>query len=620
MWALGATSINNNSYILLCDKNNKQKKTFTIRKSKDGMQFITTKNHAKIINSQGLLDNITNCTFVNLSKDNSYYYLIYKTPSTNKLCIARSKNLTAWKKRSSLNLDCANGKIVSDYKYSSKNIMFTGGKNINLYFSSDFKKWKCVKANLLKINTKIKQLVILDSKIIKEGIFVIYAKITNNQPNTKNNIRTNVNQYKLFGVLFDKKEPTKLLWESSKAIYSTKNTSSSYGKLFGAVLLDEYLISYWIDNKDEIFLIRHFYSHRTSNTSNRNSLKQHCFNEDNQKLAFTEQSLTKPSVNPIMTPRKKYSWEALATYNPTAIIYNDTIHIIYRADGHDLMSVWGYASTLDGININNRLPHAIYQHNSKNTQTQLPSPTIYTSGSNSNGGCEDPRAVLIDDVIYITFTAFNGWGSVRVALTSIRLKDFLNKNWNWKKTVLISPPGETNKNWVIFPEKINGKFAILHSFYPNILIDYFDSLDELDGKTFIHSNNTRPVDQSRGWDSWFRGVGPAPLKTKDGWLVFYHAMNHKNPDRYKLGALLLDLNDPRKILYRSNTPILEPEKNYENNGIKWGVVYSCGAIIKDDTVFIYYGGSDKFVCVATIPLEDILSTLKKTGGVKMIIR
>jgi beta-1,2-mannobiose phosphorylase / 1,2-beta-oligomannan phosphorylase len=169
----------------------------------------------------------------------------------------------------------------------------------------------------------------------------------------------------------------------------------------------------------------------------------------------------------------------------------------------------------------------------------------------------------------------------------------------------------------LFPEKINGKFAILHSFAPEILIDYFDSLDELDGTRFIKSNNTRPVDSSRTWDSWFRGVGPSPIKTDLGWLIIYQAMDHRNPDRYRIGALILDINDPTKILYRCVAPILEPEEYYENNGWKWGVVYSCGAVVKNGTLFVYYGGADKVIGVATIKLAELLLDLKKHKAVKL---
>lgn len=84
---------------------------------------------------------------------------------------------------------------------------------------------------------------------------------------------------------------------------------------------------------------------------------------------------------------------------------------------------------------------------------------------------------MIDDVIYLTYTAFDGWGSLRMALSSISLKDFLNKEWNWEEPIMISPPGEIHKNWVLFPEKINGKFAVLHSVNPDVLVDYLDDLD-----------------------------------------------------------------------------------------------------------------------------------------------
>lgn len=184
-------------------------------------------------------------------------------------------------------------------------------------------------------------------------------------------------------------------------------------------------------------------------------------------------------------------------------------------------------------------------------------------------------------------------------------------------SIMISPPGEIHKNWVIFPEKIKGKFAILHSFYPRILIDYFDSLDELDGKKFIKSDNSRPIDPKRTWDSWFRGVGPTPIKTKDGWLILYHAMDHRNPDRYRMGALILDLKNPTKILYRSKKPILEPDAIYENVGAKAGVIYSCGAVIKGKNLFVYYGGADTVTCIATANLQNFLDELKKSGKIKL---
>ncbi|MDD3663248.1 MAG: hypothetical protein PHT84_05295, partial [Candidatus Pacebacteria bacterium] len=222
-----------------------------------------------------------------------------------------------------------------------------------------------------------------------------------------------------------------------------------------------------------------------------------------------------------------------------------------------------------------------------------------------------------DDTLYILYTAFDGWSSVRIALTSISFDDFKKKRWNWKKPVLISPPKEINKNWVIFPEKINGKFAIIHSITPEILIEYVDDLNEFDGKRFIKSFYHNKPKWKHSWDNMVRGVGPTPIKTKLGWLVLYHSMDRNDPNRYKLGAMILDEKDPTKILYKLSNPILEPEEDYENNGIAWGVIYSCGAIIKNDELFVYYGGADKFACVASMSIDELLEDLKKDKIAKL---
>ncbi len=327
---------------------------------------------------------------------------------------------------------------------------------------------------------------------------------------------------------------------------------------------------------------------------------------------LTPLNLRRSDQNPIIKPDAKDYWESEATFNPSALYADGKVHIIYRAIGNTNISVLGYGSSKDGINIDKNSKSLSYYHKAERGKNWNLYPKIdYVSGGGTAGGCEDPRLTLIDGKVYLIYTAFDGWGSVRLALTSIRLEDFINQRWNWREPVLISPPGEIHKNWVLFPEKIEGKFAILHSFSPKILVDYFDSLDELNGKKFIRSNNTRPVDTKRKWDSWFRGVGPSPIKTKHGWLVIYHAMEHKNPDRYRMGAMLLDLKDPTKVLYRSKEPILEPDEWYENEGHKWGVIYSCGAIVKDKKLFVYYGGADRVSCVATADLEKFLKELMK---------
>lgn len=352
-----------------------------------------------------------------------------------------------------------------------------------------------------------------------------------------------------------------------------------------------------------------------SKVSLRPKLKKKIIKKVVRKVSVLE--LKRSHHNPIIEPSNHRYWDSKATFNPTAIIHDGKVHILYRAIGDSDHSVLGYAGSKDGFTISESFPAPIYFHFMRqNKDGSLPS-ISYASGGGWGGGCEDPRLTLLGDKVYMTYTSFDGWGSVRMALTSISLDDFISRRWNWKEPVLISPPGQIHKNWVIFPEKIKGKYAILHSISPTIMIDYFDSLDELDGDNFIYSVHQG----SRLWaarDRLTRGVGPAPIKTKYGWLVLYHKMERHDSHRYKLWAMILDAKDPTKILYNSNQPILEPDEWYENEGYKSGVVYSCGAIIKDGQLFVYYGGADKVSCVATADLDKFLTELIHSKVSKLV--
>jgi beta-1,2-mannobiose phosphorylase / 1,2-beta-oligomannan phosphorylase len=328
--------------------------------------------------------------------------------------------------------------------------------------------------------------------------------------------------------------------------------------------------------------------------------------------------LEKFEGNPIILPDEKREWESKATFNPGAMYEGGKVHLLYRAIGDSDVSVLGYASTKNGVRIDERFPSPAYaQRGTPEDATGAGRlPISYSSGGGWGGGCEDPRLTVIDQTVYLFYTAFDGWSSLRVAFTSIPLEDFRNKKWNWREPVFISPPGEIHKNWVLFPEKINGKYAVLHSISPKILIDYVDSLDDFRDGRHIKSHHGEVLEKRR-WDSLVRGVGPPPIKTKDGWLVLYHAVDHRDPGRYKLGAMLLDFADPTKILNRSKQPLLEPDEFYENEGFKAGIVYSCGAVVVGGQLFVYYGGSDTFVCVASANLNEFLRELKGGGAPKV---
>jgi predicted GH43/DUF377 family glycosyl hydrolase len=327
--------------------------------------------------------------------------------------------------------------------------------------------------------------------------------------------------------------------------------------------------------------------------------------------------IVKAEENPIISPRPENEWEAWQTFNPGVILLKDKVHFLYRAIGEDGLSRFGYAVSDDGFRIEERLSYPVYEHR----VGQRPSFNVFSYFSGGSfGGAEDPRIVRVDDedTLYMTYTACEE--GLRVAITSIKVDDFLNKRWKWKPPVLISPPGEVHKNWVIFPEKINpvrngvsnganGKYAILHSISPEISIAYLDNL-EFEDNRYIESYYNSAC-RKNCWDTCVRGAGAPPLKTKYGWLLFYHAQDLCDPGKYKVGAMLLDTNNPTKVLCRSPEPILEPTEVYENNGFKGGVVYASGAVVKDGRLLLYYGAADSYIGVAHADFDGFLEELVK---------
>lgn len=327
--------------------------------------------------------------------------------------------------------------------------------------------------------------------------------------------------------------------------------------------------------------------------------------------------------NPILSPQSFNEWESQGTFNPAA--WHDetgTAHILYRAVGSDGVSRLGYAKSLDGVHFD-RLPYPVYSMENIRSIDKFGrehelrfDPVLYPSGG-SYGGAEDPRIVAIDDRLYVSSSAFDGWDFIRIAIFSISKKDFIQHKWKWSKLMLISPEGTISKNWVLFPEKIQGKFAILHSLVPEIQVDYVDELEDLSrGKVSIKSrfDGVEWRKERPGWDTWLRGAGAPPIKTSAGWLVFYHAIDKREPHKYKLGAYILDYKNPKKILARAPDPILVPDMWYENDG-KPGVVYVCGAVIEKGILYIYYGGGDKYACVAKIDSGEFINWMMTKGKI-----
>lgn len=303
--------------------------------------------------------------------------------------------------------------------------------------------------------------------------------------------------------------------------------------------------------------------------------------------------LTRFERNPIITPRQRRDWEVNGTFNPSATINMGTIHILYRAVDARMISHLGYARSENGVKIDFRSSD----------------PVLSPSAEWEEFGCEDPRLTNFNGTYYITYTAYSRRGP-RIALAST--KDFMN----FKKYGLIGPDRD-DKDCVVFPDKINGNIAIIHRLESKVQIAYFKSFESLVHSQEFWNDYVRHFDDYEimrskfPWEMRKIGVGPPPIKTDLGWLVIYHGVSIEKI--YRVGAVLLDLDDPLKVLARTKTHILEPETEFEKHGMVSNVVFPEGAVIRDGKLMVYYGGADKVCCVASAPFDEFLDELEKSA-------
>lgn len=223
----------------------------------------------------------------------------------------------------------------------------------------------------------------------------------------------------------------------------------------------------------------------------------------------------------------------------------------------------------------------------------------------------DPRLIIVDDKIFMLYTAYDG-NIAQIAAASIGVADFKSGNYtNWHREGLAFK-NIWDKDAILFPEKINGKYVIYHRIEPSIWVTYMKDLKFPIREKHAIIIGPRP---GRMWDSLKIGAGAQPLKTKYGWLLIYHGVDYNYV--YRLGVILVDRDNPQKVLYRSPNPILEPEEEYEI-GLSgaWvpNVVFTCGAVAgtdkevleDEDEILVYYGAADTSIGVAIATLADLI--------------
>ncbi len=335
--------------------------------------------------------------------------------------------------------------------------------------------------------------------------------------------------------------------------------------------------------------------------------------------------LDRCNLNPILKPNPNNDWEDLCVLNPAAI-WSDELNkfvLVYRAAGHDREHRirLGLAYSDDGIHFDRVLDKPCFEY----------------SDEYMDGGCiEDPRLVKIDDCYFMTYASrafFPGkyWmtreellkeedelGMLDYPLKPEAAPVFIRTNQTvsylaytydfkkWKRLGRITDCRYDDRDVIIFPERINGKFVKISrpkrdDKKPAMWITYSDDILEWGEPTIFYRGE-------EWWEKERIGVGCPPIKTKDGWLLIYHGVDSEK-EIYRVGMMLLDLDNPSKILAKTKDFIMEPSEDYETCGIYNGCVFPTGVVLKDGLLYIYYGTADKFVGLATKKLDDCLEYL-----------
>jgi predicted GH43/DUF377 family glycosyl hydrolase len=225
-------------------------------------------------------------------------------------------------------------------------------------------------------------------------------------------------------------------------------------------------------------------------------------------------------------------------------------------------------------------------------------PFLYPSNEQETFGIEDPRVTQIDDTFYVCYSAVSPAG---IGESLISTKNFIHITHHG---MIFCPD---NKDVTLFPEKVNGKYYALHRpttksiGKPEIWIAESDNLR-------YWGNHKHLLGLRKGmWDSGRIGGGAVPIRTDKGWLALYHGATDEH--RYCMGAVLLALENPSKVLAQTDLPILEPIADYEKEGFFGNVVFSCGVVVEGDIVKMYYGVADTSMACVELSLREILDRL-----------
>ncbi len=325
--------------------------------------------------------------------------------------------------------------------------------------------------------------------------------------------------------------------------------------------------------------------------------------------------------NPVLAPDPNLPWEHACVTNPGAWHDGKRVWLLYRAgpitDAHPVH--FGLAVSRDGYHF-------------KRVRRR---PVFGPSKDGFDAGCvEDARIVQYGDMYAVTYAArafppgaywthripLNGHNPALPDEAPVAARDNLTRSGlaltrdfkTWHRLGPITDATVDNRDAILFPERTNGHFALLHRPVSWVGPDYGCDRPSM-WISFSHdilqwNEHHLLASPAYSWEEKKIGGGTPPIRTEAGWLTLYHGVDAYNV--YRAGAMLLDLHNPARVIARTPEPILEPEMPYEHEGLVPNVVFPTGNVVIGDRLFVYYGGADKVCCVATTGLKDLVAHLK----------
>ncbi|MGA2619313.1 MAG: hypothetical protein ABSF26_17025 [Thermoguttaceae bacterium] len=329
--------------------------------------------------------------------------------------------------------------------------------------------------------------------------------------------------------------------------------------------------------------------------------------------------------NPILSPHPDHPWEDLAVFNPAAWYdaQRGQVLLLYRAaESHcDYKCYLGLAVSDDGYHF----------------RRVGDRPVLGPSVEGFDGATiQDPRLIKLGAWYYLTYACrhypfgqfwrpevrrryltpdcppeFPRYLRSNATLTGLALtQDFQT----WIRAGWLTDPLLDDRDVILFPGQVGGKYVMIHrplewvgpQYGTREACAWIAAADDLLG--FPQAPSKLLLANRYPWEAFKLGVNTPPIRTPDGWLTIYHAVG---PDKfYRLGAVLLDLAEPGRVLHRTPDWLMQPEEDYEIEGYYRGVCFPCGAVVIEGTLFVYYGGADKYCAVATCPLDELLEHLR----------